>query len=93
MFRVRSSLAQDFEQTLFCPLILSLPLARAENGWPVVIEEDIAEGLRKALAFAGEVVDAIDPTQRLTHVVVAATLGALAVMRRASRWRDSSRKT
>lgn len=57
-------------------LILSLPLARAENGWPVVIEEDIAEGLRKALAFAGEVVDAIDPTQRLTHVVVAATLDA-----------------
>lgn len=57
-------------------LTISLPLARVDNGWPVVIEEDIAEGLRMALAFAAEVLDDIDPTQRLTHVVVASTIEA-----------------
>ena len=34
MFRVRSSLAQDFEQTLFCPLICGEcdePMAAAEE--------------------------------------------------------------
>ena len=40
---------------------------------PVVIEEEVGERLRRALAFAGETLERIDPTQRLTHVSPAVT--------------------
>lgn len=40
---------------------------------PVVIEEEAAQAIRLAFAFAGETVERIDPTQRLTHVVPAVT--------------------
>lgn len=57
-------------------VVVSLPFPNVDGGWPMVIEEDVAENARKALAFAGAVLDEIDPTQRLTHVVIAATLEA-----------------
>ena len=40
---------------------------------PIVIEEEIAEALARALAFAGETIERIDATQRLTHVAPAVT--------------------
>jgi hypothetical protein len=57
-------------------LRFSLPLTEHNSGWPVVIEEDIQARLASALAFAASVLDQIDPTQRLTHVAIAATLNA-----------------
>lgn len=57
-------------------LVVSLPFPQDDSGWPLVIEEDVIANARKALAFASNVLDEIDPTQRLSHVVVAATLEA-----------------
>lgn len=48
----------------------------SQNHGPIVIEEHVQQHLAAALAFAGTVFDQIDPTHRLTHIVVAATLNA-----------------
>lgn len=55
-------------------LRFSLPLSSGRDGWPIVIEEDVQERLGAAVKFAAGVLDHVDPTQRLTHVVIAATL-------------------
>lgn len=43
----------------------------AMAGMMVIIEEDIRQRLATALAFAAAVIEHVDPTQRLTHLVVA----------------------
>lgn len=48
-------------------------LAREGFG-PVVIEEEVAETLHADLRYAAWLLDTIDPTLRLTHVAIAATL-------------------
>jgi hypothetical protein len=54
-------------------LTLRLPLADASHGM-VVIEENVADVLASALRYTVAVLDRIDPTQRITHVALAATL-------------------
>lgn len=47
---------------------------RGELSLPVVIEEDIAEALQASIAYAAWLLDRIDPTEKLTHVALAARL-------------------
>jgi hypothetical protein len=54
-------------------LTLKLPLADAAHGM-VVIEENVTRVLAAALRYAVAILDRIDPTQRITHVALAATL-------------------
>ena len=61
-------------------LLLSLPLERMEgsrhNGFGVfaVIEEDVLHELSASMAFGAWLLDKIDPTQRVTHVALAAAI-------------------
>jgi len=63
-------------------LLLSLPLERPESnrrngfGFFAVIEEDVLRQLAAALAFGAWILDRIDPTQRITHVALAASIEA-----------------
>jgi hypothetical protein len=54
-------------------LMLKLPLTDTDHGM-VVIEENVANLVAAALRYAVAVLDRIDPTQRITHVALAATL-------------------
>ena len=49
---------------------IQLPVERDEGGkgFPVLIEEDIAEALNNSLLHAGWLLEHIDPTHRITHV-------------------------
>lgn len=61
-------------------LLLSLPLDRRDAdrrsgfGFLAVIEEEVMRDLGAALAFGAWVLDKIDPTQRVTHVALAASI-------------------
>lgn len=56
-------------------LVFQLPLVEAAgSGFPAIIEEEVRETLTNALHFASQVLDQIDPRQRISHVSVAATL-------------------
>jgi hypothetical protein len=57
-------------------VLISLPLSPPNRGMglPVVLEEDVADKLRAALAYATWLLSQIDPTERLTHVVPAVRL-------------------
>lgn len=63
-------------------LLLSLPLERAEEGRRngfgafAVIEENVLRELSAALAFSAWLLDRIDPTQRITHIALAASIEA-----------------
>ena len=63
-------------------LLLRLPLDRTEggrrNGFGIfgVIQEDVMRELAAALSFAAWLLDKIDPTQRVTHVALAASIEA-----------------
>ena len=54
-------------------LLMQLLLSPASHGM-VVIEENVTGVLTSALRYAVWLLDRIDPTQRLTHVALAATL-------------------
>lgn len=56
---------------------LLLPLGDREQrggGLPFLIEEEVAEMLASALRYAGWVLSHIDPTERVTHVALAARI-------------------
>lgn len=55
-------------------LLLVLPLARSDDMMVGVVEEDIEALLRQALRFATATLDHVDPTQRLTHTVLATAI-------------------
>jgi hypothetical protein len=55
-------------------VILTLPLEYHGQGLPVLIEESVTERLSAALAYAGWVLEHIDPGHRLSHVVIAAQI-------------------
>lgn len=57
-------------------LRLILPLSQEGRGMglPVVIEEDVASCLAAGLAYAAWLLDQVDPTQRITHIALAAAL-------------------
>lgn len=53
---------------------LLLPVGEREqrsSGFPVLIEEEVAEQLRSALRYAAWALAHIDPTERLTHIALA----------------------
>jgi hypothetical protein len=57
-----------------------LPLPRSDDMMSGVIEKDVTELLDKALRYAVSVLDRVDPTQRVTHVVMAASIGDAQMM-------------
>lgn len=58
---------------------------------PIVIEGHVQQHLASALAFGAALLDQIDPTQRLTHIVIAATLSAEdSIVWRTQREQDAS---
>lgn len=63
-------------------LLLRLPLGKTEGrrgngfGFFAVIEEDVLRELATALEFSAWLLDKIDPTQRITHVAIAASIEA-----------------
>jgi len=63
-------------------LLLSLPMEGAErsrgNGFGAfaIIEEDVLRELSAAIAFGAWLLERIDPTQRLTHLALAASIEA-----------------
>lgn len=63
-------------------LLLRIPLGRAESnrgngfGFFAIIEENVLRELATALAFSAWLLDKIDPTQRITHVAIAASIEA-----------------
>jgi hypothetical protein len=63
-------------------LLLSLPLERPESGrrngfgFFAIIEEDVLRELAAAIVFGAWLLDKIDPTQRITHVALAAAIEA-----------------
>jgi hypothetical protein len=66
-------------------LLLELPLGDRTGlgdrmGLPMLIEEDIKETLATALGFAEAVAERIDPTQRLTHLSIAARIDGAGYM-------------
>lgn len=71
-------------------LMLQLPIPSAIHGM-VVIEEHVMSLLTDGLHYAVWLLDRIDPTQRLTHVALAATLsGRDTVVWRTQREQDAS---
>jgi hypothetical protein len=62
-------------------VLLRVPLegtAKRGGGYgsmPVIIEETVVHGIGIALGSASSILDHIDPTQRITHVAVAARIG------------------
>lgn len=63
-------------------LLCRLSLQTAGHGM-ILIEEDVMETLVQALRFSAGVLDRIDSTHRLTHIVIAATISG----RSSSTWR------
>jgi hypothetical protein len=61
-------------------LLLRLPLERnrkeRDHGFAAVIEENVVKELTIALAFANWTLETIDPSQRLAHVAIAASIEA-----------------
>jgi hypothetical protein len=55
-------------------LLIGLPLRTAGRGLQELIEERVQAQLSDALEYATWALDHVDPTQRLTHIVVAASL-------------------
>jgi hypothetical protein len=54
-------------------IVLQLAVAQNEHGMSI-IEEEVAGTITAGLAYAAWVLDRIDPTQRLSHVVVVASM-------------------
>jgi hypothetical protein len=54
-------------------ILITLPIERSGrgHGLPALIQEDVERQLAAALAYAGWLLERIDPTQRLTHVAIA----------------------
>lgn len=51
-----------------------LDLTEGRGGLPVIIEEDLADRMALALRYADWLLDQVDATHRLSHVVLAATV-------------------
>ncbi|HEX9944294.1 MAG TPA: hypothetical protein VGG03_19965 [Thermoanaerobaculia bacterium] len=57
-------------------MLITLPIERSDqrHGLPVLIEEVLQHQLSAALGYAGWLLERVDPTQRLTHVAIAAKI-------------------
>ena len=52
-------------------VVVKLPLGDERRGLPVIIEEEVKQQLAAGAGFTAQVIDRIDPTQRLSQVVLA----------------------
>lgn len=74
-------------------ILIKLPIEHSDrgSGLLVLIEEAVQRKLSAALAYAGWLLERIDPTQRLTHVAIAASVhGAGSLAWRTQREHDAS---
>jgi hypothetical protein len=55
-------------------ILISSPALGAERGFGVVIEEDVTAKLRSGLKYAAWLLERVDPSQKLSRLVVAAEL-------------------
>lgn len=55
-------------------IFMTIPVEREGQGLPVLVEEVVHEQLTAALRYAVWLLDRIDPTERLSHVMVAASI-------------------
>lgn len=72
-----SSLRLDEEGSILLQLGLDRPErsgAGRYGGLSVLVEEEVQASIRAALGFATSVLEQVDPTQRLTHVAIAAEI-------------------
>lgn len=65
----------SFTLTPQADLRFTVPLPRSDDVMGGVIEEDVADLLGRILRYAVSVLDRVDPTQRVTHVVPVASIG------------------
>ncbi|KQO61041.1 hypothetical protein ASF24_03640 [Methylobacterium sp. Leaf86] len=72
---IRQERETSFTLSPQADLLFALPIPRADDMMGGVIEEDIADLLERALRYAAFVLDRVDPTQRITHVVPVASIG------------------
>lgn len=67
-------LTEQGSMLLRAPLDDPEPAGRLGFGGMIIIEETVQQQLTTSLAFAAEVVERIDPTQRLTNIAVAVSI-------------------
>lgn len=77
---IRQERETSFTLTPQADLSFELPIPRADDMMGGVIEEDVAELLRQVLSYAVSVLDRVDPTHRVTHVVPVASIGDAKMM-------------
>lgn len=58
-------------------IALAVPAAVERDDLPMLIEEDVVELVRRSLQFAGQLIERIDPTGRLTDAVPVASIGSV----------------
>lgn len=77
---IRQERETSFTLTPQADLLFVLPIPRAGDMMGGVIEEDIADLLGQTLRYAVSVLDRVDPTQRISHVVPVASIGDAQMM-------------
>lgn len=55
-------------------ILITIPLGHEQGGLPILVEEVVQEQLAAALRYAVWLLDRIDPTERLSHVMPAAAI-------------------
>lgn len=69
---------------------LSLPISKGSGMIGALIEENVAEALRTALAHAAEILANVDETERLSRIVIAAGIGSNGIMGWRTRQEDEA---
>lgn len=77
---VRQEQETSYTLTPRADMSFVLPITRSHDMMGGVIEEDVTELLDRAFRYAVSVLDRVDPTQRVTHVVVATSIGDAQMM-------------
>ncbi|GBU15894.1 MAG: hypothetical protein COT28_12865 [Methylobacterium sp. CG08_land_8_20_14_0_20_71_15] len=72
---IRQERETSFTLTPQADLLFALPIPRGDDMMGGVIEEDVADLLGQTFRYAASVLDRVDPTQRVTHVVPVAAIG------------------
>lgn len=83
--RERSSIQVDSQGSI----VIRLLMKSDRSGMSVIIEEDVREQLTAGLRYASWLLEDIDPTNRLSHVVLAAQIAGTAMFG----WRTRSQQS
>lgn len=71
-------------------LLLSIPIARGTGMLGALIEENVADALGRGLGRAADILDRVDDAQRLSRLVLVASLGGEGAMGWRTRQEDSA---